>query len=128
MGYIVLFLSRIFPMTIVVIGYFKFDAEITAILLLLLLLINRHLEDEDVYRIEHKVDAVFNALNTSTDLKSQYSRIHEVGWDHSGVMEIDDAAASLGKKRLDLLILITVVNNIFFYTIGCLWMYEVLIK
>lgn len=94
-GYAIKFL----PIFFIVLVYFVSPHPLSGLAIILLMIYGKIVSADDVSRIEHKVDVIFEMFKErSTDaLRKAYSNLHQTAWDHTGVFDIGDDLLTQGK-------------------------------
>jgi hypothetical protein len=122
--YMLVMILNLFPAGLVITSYFFIQPEIFPVLLLLLKIYDARVESEDLSRIEHKLDCFYTSMSETQPNQDAYSKIHRTAWEHEPPMVLDQQTVELGKKRGDIIAVVSLFNGAVFYIFSAVWMYS----
>ncbi len=123
---IFILLSRIGPLIISAYLIASTEAALGGIVLLILHIINNTQSyDEELGRLEHKLDTVACATIDDLTHSENYALLHRSAWGHQYPMKINADLASLAKKRSDYLLVVNLLLGFGWYCLFALWIYKI---
>lgn len=117
------FVLFLYPAIFTIIAAFTVDSDFVPLLLLIFLIYTKSVSDEDLGRIEHKIDSVFEILPKESKAEKNYDNLHNGVWDHDYPMSIEENMLSDSKARQNILLAVGVINKITFFLLSIYWIF-----
>ena len=121
------FIMFLYPAMFTAIAVFYVDSDLSPLILLIFLLYTKSVSDEDLGRIEHKIDSVFKILPKERTLEKNYDNLHKSAWDHDYPISIEENIVSDSKLRQNIIVAVGVINKITFFLLSIYWIFISLI-
>lgn len=119
-----LIVYRLLPASLTGVLILQFDLVYSALAILLMYLINKLPNvNEDLGRVEHKLDSIAKETLKDNSLITNYGRLHETAWDDDYPMKADDLMIKGAKKRLSCIMIAGLISEILWLLYLATWAY-----
>ena len=111
----------LYPSIFTTIAVFSVDTDLVPVILLVFLIYSQCVSDEDIGRIEHKIDYIFKGLINNPEMKKNYEKLHRSAWDHDYPMSLEDSVVDDGRLRQRASVIVDIINKITFFLLSAYW-------
>lgn len=117
------FVLFLYPAIFTIIAAFNVGPDFVPLLLLIFLIYTKSVSDEDLGRIEHKIDSVFEILPKESKAEKNYDNLHKSAWDHDYPMLIEEDMLSDSKARQNIILIVGIINKLTFFLLSIYWIF-----